>query len=142
MRRVRRWVVDNGLVDSVRFLDAISEPELAEQLRASHILTIPSSYEGYGIAYLEGMSFGLPAIATTGGAAREIITSGRDGFLIEPDDVEALRSHLKLLINNREQLMMMSEAARARFLEQPGWQDTTEKIAIFLEELVGIPNRV
>lgn len=135
VRSVRRWVVDNGLVDSVRFLDTLNEIELTEQLLASHILAVPSSYEGYGIAYLEGMGFGLPAVATTAGAAREIITSGLDGFLIAPDDVETLRAHLKLLISNREQLVKMSEAARKRFLAQPGWQATTTKITAFLEKL-------
>ncbi len=135
-RKVRRWVVDNGLVDSVRFLGVLDKGELAEQLRASHLLVVPSSYEGYGIAYLEGMSFGLPAIATTAGAAGEIITSGKDGYLIDPDDVEALRNILKRLIANREQLIMMGQAARARFLAHPGWRETTTSIASFLEQLL------
>jgi glycosyltransferase involved in cell wall biosynthesis len=133
--RVRRWAVDHGLADNVRFMGSLNEAQLAEQMRNSHILAVPSSYEGFGIAYLEGMSFGLPAIATTGGAAGEIITSGQDGFLVSPGDAETLREHLKQLIENRGFLAQLSEAARKRFQAHPGWQDTTAKIAAFLEKI-------
>ncbi len=134
-RRIRRWTVDHGLADNVRFIGALSEEQLTEQLRTSHILAVPSSYEGYGIVYLEGMGFGLPAIATTGGAAGEIITSGQDGFLISPGDVEALRDHIKQLIENRELLVKLGQAARERFLSHPGWRQTTGKISAFLEKM-------
>ena len=44
-------------------------------------MVVPSSYEGYGIVYREGMAFGLPAIGTTSGGASEIITDGENGYL-------------------------------------------------------------
>ena len=132
---VRRWAVDHGLAGSVRFTGPLNEEQLAEQLNTSHVLAVPSSYEGFGIAYLEGMSFGLPAIATTGGAAGEIITSGQDGFLISPGEAQTLKEHLVRLIEDREYLAKMSQAARKRFQAQSGWQDTTAKITAFLENM-------
>lgn len=135
-RSIRRWTVDHGLADNVRFMGALSGEQLSEQLRTNQVLAIPSSYEGFGIAYLEGMSYGLPAIATTGGGAGEIITSGQDGFLISPGDAIALREHLKHLIINRDDLVELSAAARKRYLAHPSWQETTAKIAVFLEHIV------
>ena len=72
---------------------------------------MPSSYEGFGIVYLEGMQFGLPAIAGTAGAAKEIITHGHNGFLVPPGNPEALAHHIELLIRDRELLLKMSLAA-------------------------------
>jgi glycosyltransferase involved in cell wall biosynthesis len=93
---------------------------------------VPSSFEGYGIVYLEGMCFGLPAIGTTAGAASEIISEGVNGFLIGPGDAELLADRLKLLNGKRDVLIRMSLAARARYLRQPKWEQTASQIREFL----------
>ena len=74
---IRNQIRKLNLTDNVLITGPISNSELAFRLKESHILVVPSFYEGYGIAYLEGMGFGLPAIATTAGAANEIITTVR-----------------------------------------------------------------
>ena len=71
---IRRQIEDAGLAPRVSLLGALPARELAARCAASHVLAVPSSYEGFGIVYLEGMHFGLPAIAGTAGAAKEIIT--------------------------------------------------------------------
>jgi glycosyltransferase involved in cell wall biosynthesis len=132
---IRRQVALSGLSEQVDFLGPLDDEELSEQLRASQVLTLPSSYEGFGIAYLEGMGFGLPAIATSGGAAGEIITNGRDGFLIKPGDVPALKDCLQQLVRNRQYLLELSLAARKRFEAHPGWEQTCKSIRGFLETI-------
>ena len=57
------------------------------------------------------MQFGLPAIAGTIGAAKEIITHGGNGFFVPPGNPEALAHMHKLLIRDRELLLKMSLAA-------------------------------
>jgi glycosyltransferase involved in cell wall biosynthesis len=98
---------------------------------------VPSSYEGFGIVYLEGMAFGLPAIAGRGGAAHEIITDGVNGFLVE--DAAALRQHLHTLHHNREQLTQMSEAAQSRFAAHPTWTASMTQIRDFLRSVIPAP---
>jgi glycosyltransferase involved in cell wall biosynthesis len=114
----------------------LTDSELAAQLADSHMLVVPSSYEGFGIVYLEGMGFGLPAIATTAGAAGEIITHGRDGFLIAPNDSAALAQYIQRLIDDRPLLLSMSLAARERYLQHPTWEQSAERIRAFLQKIV------
>jgi glycosyltransferase involved in cell wall biosynthesis len=80
------------------------------------------------------MGFGLPAIATTAGAAWEIITPGVDGFLIEPQDVRRLAEILKQLAEDREILAELSRGASRRNLAQPTWEQTAARIRAFLLE--------
>ena len=108
---IRRQINDAGLAPRVSLLGALPARELAARCAASHLLAVPSSYEGFGIVYLEGMQFGLPAIAGTAGAAKEIITHGYNGFLVPPGNPEALAHHIELLIRDRELLLKMSLAA-------------------------------
>lgn len=131
--RVRRLVGDLGLADKVRFTGPLADDELVACLARSHLLAVPSSYEGYGIAYLEGMAFGLPAIATTAGGAREIITHGKDGFLIPPGDDKSLAHCLEMLTLDREKLLAMSLAARSTFLAHPTWEESCARIHHFLQ---------
>jgi glycosyltransferase involved in cell wall biosynthesis len=105
---------------------------LAAELQRSHLLVVPSEYEGFGIVYLEGMGFGLPAIASTSGAAGEIITNGIDGFLVESGDTAVLAHHISALHENRSHLTQMSLAAQQRYHAHPAWEHSMARIRQFL----------
>jgi len=131
-RQIQEYMSVNNLSSSIFLHGSLDKQPLIEKLKQAHVLVVPSSYEGFGIVYLEGMCFGLPAIGTTAGAAGEIISDGVDGFLIEPGDVNLLASRLKVLNENREVLIQMSLAARERYLRQPKWEETASGIREFL----------
>jgi len=132
-RAIRRQIAATGVTEQVTLSGSLPDAELAARLARSHVLCVPSSYEGFGIVYLEGMAAGLPAIASDAGAAREIITHGRDGFLVPPGDAAGLAGHLRTLIDDRQRLAHMSLAARQRYLEHPTWAQSAERIRHFLK---------
>lgn len=123
-----------GFRDQVQFTGPLVDSGLMEVMRTHHILVLPSSYEGYGIAYIEGMGLGLPAIATTAGGAAEIITPGENGYLVPPEDPVALAQILSSLIEDRDRLEKLSLNALQRHLSHPTWSETCERIRNFLEE--------
>jgi len=131
-RRLKRMAQDASLRSRVHFLGGLGDPQVQARLSASHLLVIPSSYEGYGIAYLEGMGFGLPSIACQAGAAHEIITPGVDGLLVPPGDPIALAQAIEFLGSDQARLVEFSRAARRRYLAQPGWEQTCERVREFL----------
>ena len=131
-KTIQNKVRVNDLSARVQFHGALDNDPLREILRQSHVLAVPSSYEGYGIAYLEGMGFGLPAIGTTAGAAHEIITDGQDGFLIQPGDFVTLASHLNALASDRDLLIRLSLRARERYSRHPSWEQTATEVRKFL----------
>ena len=93
--KCRNILLSNHLSSFVFLHGPLDKEPLIEKLSQAHILVVPSSYEGFGIVYLEGMCFGLPAIGTRAGAANEIISDGVDGFLIEPENAQDLAEKLK-----------------------------------------------
>lgn len=136
VKQMQELITANDLSSFVFLHGTLDNGPLIEKLRQAHVLVVPSSYEGFGIVYLEGMGFGLPAIGTTAGAAREIISDGVDGFLIEPGDINSLANRLKVLNEKRGVLIRMSLAARERYLRQPKWIETAESIRRFLQGMV------
>jgi glycosyltransferase involved in cell wall biosynthesis len=135
---MERDVLTHGLSSIVKFHGALDNQPLIEIYKRAHIMIVPSSYEGFGIVYLEGMCFGLPAIGTTAGAASEIITHGQDGYLIEPKDARALADYLRQLAENRELLVRLSLNAVRRYMSQPRWDETAKSIREFLYQFVGV----
>jgi glycosyltransferase involved in cell wall biosynthesis len=132
---IQQQIVRLRLGECVTLTGALSGDALNEHFAQSDVLVIPSAYEGYGIAYLEGMAFGLPAIATTAGAAHEIITHAQDGFLIPPGDADQLAHYLLMLAEDRALLLAMSLIARQRFDRHPIWEQTAASIRAFLSEV-------
>jgi glycosyltransferase involved in cell wall biosynthesis len=129
---VKRQVNRLNIKGNVDFLGSLPDSELSCHLSMSHLLVVPSSYEGFGIVYLEAMGFGLPVIGSTSGGAKEIITHGVDGYLVPPGDPQTLSAHINSLIENRIQLCAMSLAALDRFYRHPTWSDTGRLIYQFL----------
>lgn len=128
--RLRRMAAPFG--QRVRFLGRLPDGALAEEMRAAHVLVAPSTYEGFGIVYLEGMACGLPGIATSAGAAEEIVENGVSGFIVPPEDPPELARAMASLLIDREKLLAMRLAARRRYLDFPTWEETAEKIREYL----------
>ena len=124
------------LAGRVAWRGLLDDTGLAAEMAASQVMVVPSDYEGFGIVYAEGMAFGLPAIATTGGAAAEIVTDGVDGYLVAPGDAVALAERITILADDRARLAQMSAAARAHFARMPTWGDSCAAIRIFLLDII------
>ncbi len=119
----------------VEFLGRLDEETLRRELSSAHLLAVPSQYEGFGIVYLEGMAFGLPALASKAGAAGEIIRDGKTGWLAAPGDPEAIAACLRSVLAERDTLLRMSLAARQRFSDFPTWEQSAATIRAYLYSL-------
>jgi len=135
-RQIEVQVEHRGLRKQVKFHGIQDDSEVARLLAKSQLLVVPSSYEGFGIVYLEGMGFGLPGIGTTHGAAHESIVPGQTGYLIDPHDSSGLAEILEELYRDRKKLTALSLAARQRYLTFPGWQHSMAQVRAFLLESV------
>lgn len=123
-----------GLSETVHLHGVVGVDRLRQHYKESHLLAVPS-YEGFGIVYLEAMSFGLPVIATTAGAAHEVVTPGENGVLVEPNDVDGLAAQLAALAADRTQLQTMSLAARQRYDAHPTWAQSMATVHQWLHEV-------
>ena len=80
---------DLGLQDKVTFVGLRAKPEVAEHMRRSDFLVLPSRYETFGAVLIEALASGVPVIATSSGGPVEIV-SDQVGLLVPPQDIDAL----------------------------------------------------
>ena len=106
---------------------------LAERYLESQLLVVPSSYEGFGIVYLEALGFGVPVIASAAGATDEIVHHESNGFLIQPGDTLSLSRQLERILEDRGLLGRLSLAALESFHAHPTWEQSMDLIETFLK---------
>jgi len=75
------------------------QKNVIKYLHASDVFVLPSFYEGFSNALLEGMSCGLPVIATNIGPNREIIRDGENGLLYTPGKYHEFVDKLEMLVS-------------------------------------------
>jgi glycosyltransferase involved in cell wall biosynthesis len=114
----------------------LSEDQLIDQLEQSDLLCMPFSYEGFGIAIVEAMAFGLPALCSMDGAAVETVKHGTNGFLFSAAENNELGSIITELHEHRSQLKKLSLAAYGTATSSPGWSQTAAVVEQFLQTLV------
>jgi glycosyltransferase involved in cell wall biosynthesis len=107
---------------------------LPDFLNASDVIVLPSVREQFGQVLVEGMACGLPAIAVDRHGPAEIVDDGETGWLVEPDDEEALAAALREAIQDpaerRRRGARAREAVRARY----AWPSLARRVADVLKE--------
>lgn len=134
--RVRERIAALDVGDRVDLVGALPDDDLARTLTDHHLLAVPSTYEAFGIVYVEAMGFGLPALASTAGAGPELL-DGAHGLLVPPGDPGAIADAIGPLRSDRDRLARMGIAARERFEAHPTWEETCATVRSFLRRVAG-----
>ena len=104
---------------SVEFLGKISDEDLSTRYRRASLFAMPSRQEGFGLVYAEAMWHGLPCIASTADAGREVVRDAHSGALVPYGDPAALASTIIRLLRDptgrRKMEANAREEARIRF---------------------------
>ena len=101
-RELEQLIISLNLQDKV-ILSGWSS-KLEEKYHNADILLIPSRYEGFGLVSIEGMSTGLPVIASDLAGINEVVSSSVDScFLVkDSNDIGEWVNKIKLCINTLE----------------------------------------
>jgi glycosyltransferase involved in cell wall biosynthesis len=91
--------------------------DIADILKATDILALPSFVEGLPMIILEAMASKIPVVASTVGGIPEMIQEGKNGFLIPPNDSEALARNLLMLVSDKALRRSVGEAAKKHVIE-------------------------
>jgi teichuronic acid biosynthesis glycosyltransferase TuaC len=105
-----------GVAGAIRFSGALSPGALLDALREADVYVQPSRREGFGVALVEALATGLPAVATRCGGPADIVRA-EDGVLVEPGDASALAAGLADVLERLAGFdpVRIAEGVRERF---------------------------
>ena len=136
INNIKKYIAINKLESRIKFHGLLSGENLKEQYLRHDVFVLPSVNEAYGIVFLEAMQFGLPVIGYNLGGAKEIIEDGVNGYLIDSEDHKRLAEIITLLDSDRKLFKKMSEVAQDKYSKHPTWDESNNKIRVFLQSLI------
>jgi glycosyltransferase involved in cell wall biosynthesis len=120
-----------GFEKRVQVLGAVSDSDLDILYTQADAFVLASLFEGYGMVYAEAMAYGLPIIATRGGAIPDTVPS-EAGLLVNPGDVPALTLALQTVIEDAPYRARLSSGALRAAAQQPTWDQAVQQFALAL----------
>lgn len=116
-RTIAEWMVrDKKLTADVVFLG--KQNQVQHLLNCADVLLLPSDLESFGLAALEGMACGVPAVCSKVGGVPEVVRDGVEGYLVPPRDVETMAARALEILTDPDRRERMGRAARQRALKE------------------------
>jgi phosphatidyl-myo-inositol alpha-mannosyltransferase len=108
------WMVctDAPPAPNVHVLGRLTDDELADRYRRAWVFALPSSYEGFGVPYIEAMASGTAVVATSNRGADEVLEHGALGLVCTPETLGA--ELVGMLVDRTRRAHYEAQADRAR----------------------------
>ena len=123
-----------GHGEKIRFVGFISDSDLVELTMSADVLVVPSIYEPFGIAALEGMAAGVPVVAGNVGGLAEIIEHERTGVLVYPRNAESIAWGVNRVLSDPEYSRWLTQNAKRKVQDIYSWDMVARKTAKVYEE--------
>jgi len=112
-----------GVSEKVEFHGQLAPAEAIEQARRGTLFVMPSTEEAFGVAYIEAMAAGVPAIGCRGEPGPEEIAAAGDGLvLVPPGDIERLTQRIDELLSDANRLREVGQRARETVAAHFTWE--------------------
>lgn len=134
---LRRQCRDLGLDDRVEFRPLPWEVRAADLMWAYDALVLPSRLEGFPVTIAEAMLAGLPVIATDVGSVREAVVPGETGWIVPPEDPDALGAAMRELLDDPARAQRMGARARQLGTQQFRIEATVEAYLDMYRRILG-----
>jgi teichuronic acid biosynthesis glycosyltransferase TuaC len=123
--------------DRVDFLGQLAPQEAIDRARRCTLMVMPSTEEAFGVAYIEAMAGGVPAIGCRGEPGPEEIAAAGDGFmLVPPGDIERLTQRIDELLSDPQRLREASQRARQTVASHFTWERCGEQTVAAYEHVL------
>jgi len=125
-----------GVSKRVRLLTAVPHDDLVALINSAQVCVHPSTREAFGLAVVEEMACGRPVVAFEIGAMSEIIDSGVDGLLVQPNNQDELTASILDLLGDPQLSKKLGDAARAKVVAKFTWAQTASRLESVYSEIL------
>lgn len=109
----------NEALQQHTWIPSLPHEAILDCMRAHDILVFPSLFEGFGLVITEAMSQGTPVITTDRTAGPDLISTGVDGWLVEPGSSAAIKKVFISILEKPALLEQFGQAAQIKASTRP-----------------------
>jgi glycosyltransferase involved in cell wall biosynthesis len=126
--RLERLTDELGLRARVRFAGQLPNEQAVARVAQSDLFVMPGVEEPFGVAFVEALAAGVPAVGSRGqGGPEDIATAGEGMLLVGDEDAPGLAALIARLDGDRSELARLGRAARATAMAHFTWERCGER---------------
>jgi glycosyltransferase involved in cell wall biosynthesis len=126
------WVYENTVI-----LDYVDEQTKKDALDACDVFVMPSKTDSFGIVFLEAWLYKKPVIGAYAGGIPDVISEGKDGFLVPFADVHMLSEYILMLLKNPQLARAMGNNGRLKVLTRYSWAESCRRLQALYCDILG-----
>ena len=136
-KTLRSYAGSSEIGRKVEFLGALPHREVFHHLARADMFVLPSYLEAFGIAYMEAMGCGALTIGVRRQGPATFINHGVNGYLVEPNSLEALIVLLReLLTMDRKILRSVALAGKRTAIEEYSWELHARRLTAVYDDVL------
>jgi glycosyltransferase involved in cell wall biosynthesis/phosphoheptose isomerase len=139
--RLRGIAAEEGVGEHVAFVGRRDRGRLRYYYGAADVFVTLPWYEPFGITPLEAMACGVPVIGSGVGGIKYTVVDGETGYLVRPNDPEALAGRLQRLRDDPILARRMGQEGARRAALRFTWRKVAQAVAGVVEEVLGHGNQ-
>lgn len=120
----------------VHIMGYVPDELVVPYYRHSELFAMPSIFEPFGMTALEAMACGRPVVASKFGGIRNVISSGENGLLVDPQKAEEFARAMMTLLKDGKLSDSLGQAGRKTIQEQFSWEAIAQRHIRFYEKFV------
>lgn len=133
LQTIKNRVVALGVERRVSFRGWVGLEEKLSLMREADIFCLPSSYDSFGMGFVEAMAHALPVVALDWGPIHDVVPDGKCGVLIRQADPKLLADVIARLADDYEFRTRLGKNGQDWVLEQFGSESVGTKICKMME---------
>ncbi len=138
--RLQEVALECGVSDRVIFTGHRHRYELRAHYAAADVFVTTPWYEPFGITPLEAMACGIPVVASAVGGLAYTVVEGVTGYLVPPQDPQALAQCLQRLREHPGLAQAMGRCGLNRVRAQFTWEQVSRSLlGAYAEAMPGAP---
>lgn len=134
--QVEDLVIDYRIEHRIGHIGWIDAAKKEEILKDTMIHVLPSYNEGLPMSILETMAYGIPNISTRIASIPEVILHEKNGYLIEPGDLEALAIYIEKLVKDTKLRTAMSQQAYRMIQQRFSIENHMERLEQYYKKVI------
>ncbi|MCK4358152.1 MAG: glycosyltransferase [Candidatus Cloacimonetes bacterium] len=134
---MRKIINEKGLQESVHIIGYVPDELMPPYYRQAELFVLPSLFEPFGMTAIEAMACGTPVIASKFGGIKNVISTGENGILVNPENPNEFADEMITLLKDKKKAKYIGQKGNETIVKYYSWEAIAERHLAFYHKYIG-----